>query len=161
LVWRGEVDVRVEEDDGDGFEVEAEEVGVDEEGSSWAIIVTVDEVEEVEELSWARSFPLLLVAAPVFEWADDSKEAAFVNALKEHPAKSFVIDDDDDDDGDTPFSFSFSFSSPLSLSLSFSSPLSTFLSFSFLPFSFPSPLPIPNRCPPSSALAGWNVTLGL
>ena len=51
LVWRGEVEIRLKEDDGDGFEVEEEEVGVDEEGSSWAITVRVDEVEEVEALS--------------------------------------------------------------------------------------------------------------
>ena len=112
LVWCGKVEVGVEEDGGVGFDVEVEETGVDEEGFSWAMTVRVDEVEEEVELSWACSLPLLLVVAPVFEWADESKEAAFVNALKEHPTISFVISD-----GDTPFSFSSSFSSPLSLSL--------------------------------------------
>ena len=60
--------VRVAGDGSVGFDVEVEEGRVDEEGSSWAMMVRVESVDEVEEeFSWTRSLPLLLVAAPVIE----------------------------------------------------------------------------------------------
>ena len=46
LVCLGEVEERVEEDVGVGFDVEVDEARVDEEESSWAMTVRVDEVEE-------------------------------------------------------------------------------------------------------------------
>ena len=63
FVCRGEVEMRVEEDSGAGFDVEVEEEAKLDEESSCAVIVRVDEVEE----ALRRSLPLLLVEAPAFE----------------------------------------------------------------------------------------------